>query len=78
MDNLFIKYHDFFRVNSVTGLKSYQKVKEILAGFDVKSNEEMCPNSKDEAASARNSGLPGLELNQQRIRDSNLKINQLV
>lgn len=78
MDNQLIKYDDFYKINSVTGLKTYQKVKQVLAEFDVNLKAEANRKLKDEETSSLNSSLAGAELRHQNMWDSGLKINQLV
>lgn len=74
MENQFIKYNDaFYKVNSFTALKCYQKVKEVLAEFDVKLKEE---TSKEDSSIHPDPVNP--EPKRQSMWDSGLKVNKLV
>jgi hypothetical protein len=74
MENQFIRYNDaLYTVNSFAGLKCYQKVKEVLAEFDVKLKEEM---ANDDSSSELNPSNP--EPKRQNIWESGVKVNLLV
>ncbi|HEX3047033.1 MAG TPA: hypothetical protein VHY08_19925 [Bacillota bacterium] len=79
MDNLFIKYGNAVnKLDSFTGLKCYQKVKEVLVEFDVKHNEEMAkiPGSEGDSTFNLNQATP--ESRRHFFLDTGLNVNKLV